>query len=204
MSIIELFHQPLELSAPDRLVTPDDVGGSAAWQILTQNGALNRLWGEAALPATTTETPLARAEAIGIVLDDVQADSKPLVVASRAAAWIWLGGQAPTVADVIYSNGRYRDDIPGFKVRLSPFKPGQVERLGRVWVTNPTRTIRDLATWAEPEVALPLISALIGQGADLADAQAQIEIPVRLTNRPAARKTLELAAARQAELALAV
>jgi len=193
--IIDLLHPPIDLAPLERLILPDDVGGYAAWQVMVRDGALVPLCGEAALPVGVAATQELRAEAIGLVAPpEAQADSRPLVVSSLAAAWIWLGGIAPAEVEYTFHLGRYRAAETCLAVRASQFTANDVCRINGLWVTNPERTIRDLALWCPFDQAVPLIKGLIAAGASLAIAEAMLERPMRLTNRPAARLVLQTAA----------
>ena len=84
------------------LVVPEDVGGPAAFQELVRAGALRRLWGDVAAPASVPVTPTLRALA---VRDQVP---RGTVLAGAAAAWVLCGSAAPRVLDVVHPPGRHR------------------------------------------------------------------------------------------------
>jgi len=193
MSITELLQPPVELAPLERLITPDDVGGRAAWHVLARDGAIQPLFGEAALATGVSDSLELRAEAVRLASpEQVSAAHRPLVVGSLGAAWIWLGGTPPAEIEYLSSDGRIR--TTAFAIRMSPYLTSHICQISGVWLTNKERTIRDLALWCEAEVALPLILRLLAIGANLNQTLLMLERPMRLVNRPAARQTLELAA----------
>lgn len=191
VSIIELLHTPIELAPIERLITPDDVGGYAAWQMLIRDGALRPFYGEAALPVKVAESVAVRAQALGLAIPETTSPERTLAVAHLAAAWVYLGGPMPPEVDLIYQTGYTRPFVPGIRLRNSQFDLSQITQVNGVWVTTKERTIRDLAVWAPDEVATPLIAELARSGADLGEAAELLERPVRLTNRPGARRVLQ-------------
>jgi len=195
LQMIELLHAPIELPPFERIITPDDVGGSAAWQTLVHDGALRPLYGEAALPVGVVDTAELRAQAVRHCAPiGAQGEGLSTALSGLSAAWVWLGGQAPQTMEYAVAIGKRQRDEPGIQYRYSPFDASHVLEVSGLWVTNLERTVRDLALWYEAEVAMPLILKLVASGANIAEAGLMLERPLRLVRRPTARDILQAAA----------
>jgi len=195
LQMIELLHTPIELPPFERIITPDDVGGSAAWQMLVHDGALNPLYGEAALPVGVADTAELRAQAAFFAAPvAAQGPDFNIALSGRSAAWVWAGGQAPSIMEYTVPHGRRQRVELGVQYRTSPFDASHVLEISGLWVTNLERTVRDLALWYEADIAMPLIMDLVALGADIVEAGLMLERPLRLIRRPTARDILQAAA----------
>lgn len=195
VQMIDLLQTPIELPPFERIITPDDVGGSAAWQTLVHDGALRPLYGEVALPVGVTDTAELRAQAARHSAPaGARGAELNLMLSGHSAAWVWAGGEAPPLMEYTVPTGRRLRDEPGIRYRTVPFDTSQALQISGLWLTNLERTVRDLALWYEADVAMPLILSLVALGASIAEAGLMLERPLRLVRRPTARDILQAAA----------
>jgi len=168
------------------LVTPDDVGGQAAWHVLVRDGALVRVRGHLAVLARTDVTPGLRARSL------VDVVPRTAVAAGRTAAWVHTGAPRSETLDLAYGAGRHRPEVwAAARVWQAPLMRGDWQSLGGVRVTTPLRTVVDVALRDDPELALPVVLALVMTcGVALDDAARRLESRARAVGRPRARLLL--------------
>lgn len=181
------------LLAPPRpavglLVVPEEVGGPAAFQELVHAGALRRLWGDVAAPASVPVTPTLRALA---VRDQVP---RGTVLAGAAAAWVLCGSAPPRVLDVVHPPGRHRPPPrQGRAARQAHVLRDETTLVAGVLVTSVLRTALDVATRCEPVQALSTLRRLEAVcGLDARAAARSLELRHRWAGRAQARRTLAL------------
>lgn len=146
------------------LVRPPDVG-DVAFQVLVHDGYLCRVWRDAAVRRGTLLTPALRAAALAGV---VPARG---VICRRSAAWIHLGGVAPSRVELLIAPGARRPGPhPDRVVVAASVAKDDVQTLGGLAVTTVQRTGLDLARCCSTEAALPLLRALAPIGFDAAAA----------------------------------
>jgi len=171
------------------LIRPDDVGGAMVWELLVRDGKLVRLHGQIAVRPDCLLTPELRAAAI--------ADEVPegFVAAGVTAAWIHCGsGELPTL-EFVYPNGansKHAVQLSG-KAWSTIDLAQAVVTIAGVPVTNPQRTIADLAWRHPPEVALQWIGNLVAAGVNLRAAALDMERRHRVVGRDHIRAVLATA-----------
>ncbi|WP_415298688.1 hypothetical protein [Cellulosimicrobium sp. SJTW-1] len=170
------------------LVVPEDVGGPAAFQELVRAGALRRLWGDVAAPASVPVTPTLRALA---VRDQVP---RGTVLAGAAAAWVLCGSAPPRVLDVVHPPGRHRPPPrQGRAARQAHVLRDETSLVAGVLVTSVLRTALDVATRCEPVQALSTLRRLeVVCGLDARAAARSLELRHRWVGRAQARRALAL------------
>lgn len=84
------------------------------------------------------------------------------VIAGPSAAWVLLGGEPPSPAEILSS--AHRGSILGVRVRTAKLHPREVETIGGAPVTGPLRTAVDLLRFSPDHVAGPLLRVLVEDG----------------------------------------
>ncbi|MFJ1510476.1 hypothetical protein [Cellulosimicrobium funkei] len=170
------------------LVAPEDVGGSAAFQELVRSGALRRLWGDVAAPASVPVTPTLRALAVRDLVP------RGTVLAGAAAAWVLCGSAPPRVLDVVHPPGRHRPPPhQGRAARQAHVLRDETNLVAGVLVTSVLRTALDVASRCEPVQALSTLRRLEAVcGLDARTAARSLELRHRWPGRAQARRTLAL------------
>lgn len=173
-------------AAPPDVLTCEQVGGPAAWDVLVRDGALVPLRGRLAVRPGAVVTPALRAGALASVVP------RGAVVAGRTAAWVHCGLPDDDSLDLAYAAGRHRPEVWGsVRVWQAPLLRGDTVLLGGVRVTTPERTVVDLALREDPAVALPAALALVAAcGVAIEDAARRLEARARAVGRPRARQVL--------------
>lgn len=176
---------PIRAELPP-LLRPRHVGGTAAWQSLTRQGAIAVLDLDAATVSGSPVTPNLRAAAL--------APHVPThcFVVGRSAAWVHCGGQPP---EKLYLGHQLGTNRPSRWIATEIWSGSglwaESVLLGvdgeRVRVTTPMRTAIDLALREDPEVSLRLIAALAADGLDLVRTARALELRGRTRAIPQAR-----------------
>lgn len=130
------------------IYTHDNLPGPFALRTLTVSGILIALDDDHAFLRADGETLYGRAAIVASVLPN-----RRLVACGRTAAWVWLGGDFPSVIDAL-SAIHYRAPILGrpIHVRERRVPPNQTKQIGPLIVTTPERTICDLAMCTQDEI----------------------------------------------------
>jgi len=159
---------PVRVPVPE-LVRRSDVG-ALAWAGMCRDGTVAVLWGDVAVAAGLDVSPIMR---LAAVADVVPARG---VVGRASAAWVHLGGPAPSRVDVLVPpRGRRTDPDPWRSSAEAPLPAEDVLTLGRTRVTTVQRTGLDVARWLPAPVAAVLLEGLCGLGFDPAAARARLE-----------------------------
>lgn len=137
------------------LLSERDLPGPLSMQRLEQLGAIHQLdetngyWSEYAA------TLFGRAQVVA------ELTPNHTIACAQSAAWVWLGGKLPNTVDVL-SGSHYRSLSHGRRVRVFNRRPAprQLQRIGRLRLTGPTRTAVDLASIrdTEPDRDVPRVS----------------------------------------------
>lgn len=196
------------------VLTPECVGGLAAWQDLVRRGALTFLrepalgTATAAVPAGTRIAPVHRAHTVATLTGG--AVPRRAVVAGVSAAWVhtglYDGVPAPHLPmdagpEFAHDAGAHRPDVPaGAVLRCAVSLHRDTTYLGAVPVTSPVRTAADVACRLPFEHAVAVLVALAAGSRDTApvdpDAVERVlESRRRVVGRPAARRALAAARA---------
>ncbi|WP_029253480.1 hypothetical protein [Paraoerskovia marina] len=123
------------------VVLPRDVGGRVAFDELVRRGALTQVFGDAAVVAGTPLTPALRAEVL------TTAAARATVLAGRSAAWVFVGGPAPAVLELICPPGAGRPRaVSTVRTRYVRLLAGETVTWGTAPVTSPLRTVLDVAS----------------------------------------------------------
>jgi hypothetical protein len=172
--------------APGRtVVRARDVGGPAAWQALVRDGVLRRLTPDAACAiGTRVDAPL-RASLVAPLVPS------GAVVTGRTAAWIHAGTGAAHPLELACAAGRHRPDRPpGARLWQAPLLHPDTVRIAGVRVTDPTRTVVELALHGGES---SLVAVLARCGADLEAARRSVLLRPRAAHRAAAVDVIDAA-----------
>jgi len=175
---------------PSPLVRPDDVGGPNTWRLLVHDGALLPVYDMVAVAPETVLTPELRAAALR------HAIPSGLIVAGVTAAWIYVGAAELVTLELATRSGANRrvSPQPNMDIWSTVGLDSTAVTIAGVKVTDPHRTVADLA-WRQPtEVALYWISKLVAAGVNLKAATLAMERRHRVIGRSRIREVLNLAA----------
>jgi len=135
--------------------------GAAAWFGLIRDGVLRPLWQDVALRSDVAETPELRAAGLAPLVP------ARAVVGRGSAAWVHVGGPAPTRVDLLFApGGRRTDPHPLRTTAEAHLWPADVVQVGPVRVTAVQRTGLDVARTAPPTDVHRLLTALGARGFD--------------------------------------
>lgn len=148
--------------AQESLHTPRSVGGPDAWKRLLRDRDIRLILPGVACAYEVRPTPEIRARAFRII------GGKYVIACGTAAAWIYVGGEAPLPLHAFYNTYGSR---PKTKDNLRPlmrqFFAPEVSTVGGLPVTSPARTFVDLArgngAGFNPRVCQKLLASLLAE-----------------------------------------
>lgn len=175
-------------------IRPKDVGSKVAWQMLVRDGYLKPMYGQVAVRANQKFTPQLRAQALR---PHVPAD---FALAGISAAWIYAGTTELHNFELAFRKGANHKHAaqlnlkhPSSRVWSSADLETVTETVEQTKVTNPHRTIIDLATRHDREVALAWMANMAVAGIDLAATLRYVDLKNRVIGRSRIREILQTA-----------
>lgn len=129
-------------------------------QVMVADGELARLLPGVFAPPDLLGSPVDRVISLGCAIGPRLRPHH--VVAGASAAWISLGGQPPSPAELL--SMAHRSTVAGTVIRHAQLHPGDVETIGGAPVTEPARTAVDLLRFDRAPEALDLVGRLFDEG----------------------------------------
>ena len=129
-------------------------------RVLVAERKLTRLLPGTYVPPDLLRSAVQRALALGCALG-ARLQSHH-VIAGPSAAWVLLGGEPPTPAELL--SPAHRGELAGVVLRTARLRPDEVETIGGAPVTVPSRTATDLLRFTRTSLAAPLLRGLVHGG----------------------------------------
>lgn len=128
--------------------------------VMVADGELVRLLPGSFVPPDLLSNPVDRVISLGCAIGPrLRAHH---VVAGVSAAWVLLGGQPPSPAELL--SMAHRSTVAGVVIRHAQLRSGDVEIIGGAPVTEPARTAVDLLRFERDPEALELVCRLVDEG----------------------------------------
>ncbi len=141
------------------LITPPDVGGTAAWRSLVLDGQLTPVWGSYAVSAHVEVTTQHR---VGALRNLVQSRT---TLGRQSALWVHTGRRLSDKVHLLYAPKQHRPKPrTGVMTHQTNLTESDCLSIVGVQVTGPTRTAVDLAIHIERSQALEGLHTLADLG----------------------------------------